>query len=371
MSEKANSRAYSILLAAAIAVAFVAWILSGNLSGGTVQTGEPATGKETVMRVTVRRSTARETTRTIAVNARTEPDRAVEIKAETEGRVVAVGAERGSVVAAGQALVELDIRDRRSRLAEAEAMIRQRELEFDAAEQLRGQQFISPAEYAAREAQLVAARAARDRIQLEIDRTRIQAPFEAQVYDRLVEVGDYVAVGDPIAQLVDADPLIVVGNINERDVGALAVGASGRASVLGDLVREGTIRYVAPSADESTRSFRVELAIPNGDRALRAGTSARLLLTAEKITAHEISPGIIWLADDGTIGVKIVDSADRVRFVPVEIAESTSDSVLVTGLPLEATIITVGQGFVTDGQPVIPQQARPAALTRAPNERPY
>jgi multidrug efflux system membrane fusion protein len=319
----------------------------------------------------VRQSTAREITRTIEVSARTEPDRAVEIKAETEGRVVAVGADRGSAVTTGQTLVELDVRDRNALLAEADALIRQRELEFDAAEQLRGQQFISPAELAGREAQLIAAQAARSRIALDLEKTQIQAPFAALVYDRLVEVGDYVAIGDPIAQLVDADPLIVVGNINERDIGALEVGAIGRASILGGPVLEGSIRYIAPAADESTRSFRVELAIPNRDLALKSGTSARLLLRAEQITAHEISPGIIWLADDGAIGVKIVDSADRVRFVPIEIAESTSDSVLVTGLPVEARIITVGQGFVVDGQAVIPREAENAALTRAPRERPY
>lgn len=370
MSGISNSRRNSILLAAAIAVGLAAWILSGI--GTSPQEPEAPTRAvgDGAVRVTVRYSAAIETTRTITVSGRTDPDRSLELKAETEGRVTSVGVERGAIVAAGQTLVELDMRDRQSRLAEAEALIRQRELEYEAAERLRGDQFLSPSELASREAQLVAARAARDRIVLDIERTNIRAPFDALVYDRLVEIGDYVAIGDPIARLVDTDPLIVVGNLNERDVGAIEIGTAGTAAIQGGPAIEGRVRYLAPVADESTRSFRIELAIPNPGMTLRAGTSALLSLGAGTIKAHSLSPGLLTLADDGTIGVKIVDNADRVRFIPAEIVESTDDGVLVTGLPDEARIITVGQGFVVDGQAVIPSEAAPA-LTRAQDERPY
>jgi multidrug efflux system membrane fusion protein len=345
---------------------------SGLRNGPQDTESGPRAAAETTMHVTVRHSTARTTTRTITVSARTEPDRAVELKAETEGQVVAIGADRGAVVTGGQSIVELDIRDRRSRLAEAEALIRQRRLEFEAAEQLRGQQFISPSELAGREAQLVAAEAARDRIQLDIERTRINAPFDALVYDRLVEIGDYVGIGDPIAQLVDADPIIVVGNINEADVRALQTGNPGTAKILGGPTLDGRIRYLAPVADESTRSFRLELAVPNPGMALRTGTSAELMLGAETVTVHAVSPSVLALslADDGTVGVKIVDDADRVRFVPVDIVESTPDTILVTGLPAEARIIVVGQGYVVDGQAVV-AEVEESALTQAQNERPY
>jgi multidrug efflux system membrane fusion protein len=371
MPANAKARRNSILLAAAIAVGFTLWILSGLIDGSPDSEGDRPAAAAQTMHVTVRHSTARTTTRTITASARTEPDRAIELKAETEGRVVDIGAERGAIVAAGQSIVELDMRDRRARLAEAQALIRQRELEFEASERLLREQFISPAEQASREAELVAARAARERVELDIARTSIRAPFDAVVFDRLVEIGDYVAVGDVIAQLVDADPLIVVANINERDIGAVAVGDTGTARVLGGRPIEGEIRYLAPAAEESTRTFRLELAIPNPDFALRVGTSAELELGAEQITAHSLSPGLLTLADNGEIGVKIVDDADRVRFIPVEIAESVANAALVTGLPVEARIITQGQGFVADGQAVIADEEEASALTQAQDERPY
>jgi multidrug efflux system membrane fusion protein len=169
---------------------------------------------------------------------------------------------------------------------------------------------------------------------------------------------------------VDVDPIIVVGDINERDIGALAVGDTGRVRVLGGPEIEGRIRYLAPVADESTRSFRVELEIPNPDAAIRSGTSAELVLGAEAITAHELSSGLLTLADDGTVGVKIVDANNRVRFYPVAIAEATGGRALVTGLPADVRIITVGQGFVVDGQVVTPIEEG-ADLSQAGNERTY
>ena len=253
------------------------------------------------------------------------------------------------------------MRDRQSRLQEAEALIRQRELEFEAAERLRAQGFNSEAELAAAESLLVSARAARERVALDIARTSITSPFDALVFDRLVEFGDYVGIGDPIAQLVDIDPLIVTGHINQREIAGIERGSAGSAILPGHGEVQGRIRYIAPVAEESTRSFRVELAIPNPERRYRVGTSAELLLDGDEMTAHAIASGILILSEDENIGVMTVDGNDRARFMPIELAGTTDAGVLVTGLPNQVTLVTVGQGFITDGQTVIPVQESAAA----------
>jgi multidrug efflux system membrane fusion protein len=370
MPATTSSRRNSILLAAAVALGLSVWILSGlgNSSPASDDLADDASGE--AVSVAFRHSRARTMQRTITTSARTEPDRIVELKAETPGRIIAINAERGTFVAEGQAIMELDMRDRQARLAETRALIRQRELEFAAAERLRTEGFMSEAELAGAAALLESARASREQIELDIQRTRIVAPFDAVVLDRSVEIGDYLAIGDPLTHLVDSDPLIVVGNINEKDIGALGIGSKGKARILGGPETPGTIRYLAPVADESTRSFRVELAIPNPDRTLRVGTSAELILGAEEITAHVISAGLLTLADDGTIGVMTVDNRDIARFVPVDLVGSADQGAIVTGLPEAARIISVGQNYVTDGQPVAPMEDQTAA-TSASNERPH
>jgi multidrug efflux system membrane fusion protein len=167
--------------------------------------------------------------------------------------------------------------------------------------------------------------------------------------DRLVEVGDFVSVGDPVARFVEKQNLVVVGNLAEQHASRVRVGDVGRASlVTGDVV-EGRIRYVAPVAEQSTRTFRVELEVPNGDLALPAGVTAELRLPVGEVMAQRVPASLLSLDDDGTLGIKLVDESGRVRFYPADIAASGNDGVWLAGLPAEADVIVVGQGFVGSG----------------------
>ena len=120
---------------AGIAVLITMWVLTGTLGGD--DTG--AAGSETVAtsilaprsKVRVRTQSAEEVVRTIVVNGETAPARIVQISAETEGRVTWLGAERGANVERGGLLVRLDERDRKARLAQAQATVRQREVEYE------------------------------------------------------------------------------------------------------------------------------------------------------------------------------------------------------------------------------------------------
>ena len=110
--------------------------------------------------------------------------------------------------------------------------------------------------------------------------------------------------------------------------------------------------------------------VPNPGSEIRAGMTARLTIESGQIRAHTLSPALLTLADDGTIGVKTVDEYDRVRFYPVTIEGSGDSGVTVTGLPDVVSVISVGQGFVIEGQTVVPVQNE-ADLTRSDDERTY
>ena len=353
-------------MAIGLTLATVVWMLSG-----LGRDSEPVTEANTASvgagsaslppRVTVETSRARTITREITVSARTEPNRSVELKAETEGRVVALGAERGSVVQAGERIVGLDMRDRQARLDEARALIAYAELQFEAARKLQTEQFVSETQMAELLSRVVSARAAVEEIELEVANTNLVAPFAAVLQEREVEIGDYVNSGDVVAELVDTDPLLVVGEVGEREIHELAVGNTGFARLVGGEAIEGKIRYVSPVADESTRTFRVELAIPNAAGSLRAGMTAEMRLAADDITVHVLSPALLGLDDAGTIGVKSVDARNRVEFHAVEVVDSTDAGISVSGLPNEILLITIGGGFVKPGEIVEPVAAPPRA----------
>lgn len=368
-----KKRTTSILIAVGIALAVAGWMVSGLIGApeqSVVRATDPTGAERGPVSVAVQQFNATQVTREIVVSGQTEPNRAIELKAETDGAVTLLGAERGSRVTRGQRVVGLDIRDRDELLREADALIVQRRLEYEGAERLRGQQFVSEAQIAEARARLVGAEANRERIVIDIRHTSVTAPFDAIVQDRTVEIGDYVKSGDTVAHLVDVDPIIVVGEVNEREIGELEVGSRGTARLVNGTSAEGTIRYLAPVSNEGTRTYRVELAIPNPDATFRAGMTAQLRLSADEITAHSLTPALLTLADDGTVGVKAVDEFNIVRFYPVEIVGSTAEGVSVTGLPETLAVIIVGQGFVTEGQEVRPVMD-PASLSQTEDERAY
>src|SRR5690606_23727898 len=369
----------SSLMAVGLVAAVVLWMLSGLVGAAGTSTPAdtqraPTDGGMTLearnastascealddkgaRAVTVTLSKAAPVVREVVVSGRIEPNRIVEVKAETEGRIVALGVERGSSVRAGELIARIDVRDREAAIAEAEKLVEHRRLQHQAAMRLEGQRLIAEVQIAEAAALLATAEAQLERARLDLARTSITAPFDGVLDERNVELGDYVGIGDSIGRVADIDPLIAVGEISEREIGSIEVGMPGRAQLVDGTILEGTVRYVSSVADSATRTFRVEVALPNPERR-PAGTTAEIRLPTKEIEAHFLSPAVLTLDEAGNIGVKTVDASNKVRFFEVAIVRSASDGIWVTGLPSEALVITVGQGFVAVGETVKPVPA--------------
>lgn len=358
----------SWIYSAGFALLVALWVLSGSLGEAeapTANNGAPAPTVEAPRHsVRVRTQSAEEIVRTITVNGKTEPARIVQLSAETDGRVVMTGAERGANVAAGGLIVRLDERDRTARLAQARATLKQREVEYAARDRLKSNSYVSEAQLQEAIALLESARTELTRAELDLEHMVVRAPFDGALQERVVEIGDFVKAGDPVATFVDNRRIVVSADISEFDAKHVTVGDTAEARLAtGEEVR-GRIRYVAPVADEATRTFAVELEVDNRDGALRAGGTAELMIPAERVYAHRLSPALLTLDDAGNIGVKIVNEAGKVEFIVADIALATADGVWVAGLPSIATIITVGQGFVTTGSAVetVPESDIPTAV---------
>ena len=326
------------------------WLASGQFQKEEQEVARPATAEATSKSaVRVRTQTAEEVMRTIVVNGKTAPARIANLAAETDGRVVLIGAERGASLEEGEVILRFDERDRVARLAQAEAMVRQREVEYEARARLKSESYVSEAQLQEAVALLEMARAELTRARLDLDYMTVRAPFAGALQSRAVEIGDFVKRGDPIATYVDNRTIIVSANLSEFDARYVDVGERAEARLAtGETVR-GAIRYVAPVADEATRTFLVELEVDNSDGALRTGGTAELRIPAETVLAHRLSPSLLTLDDAGNVGLKIVNELGEVEFVVADIALSTSDGVWLAGLPQTATIITVGQGYVGAG----------------------
>lgn len=347
----------SYLIAVAITLLIAAWVFSGHIwpsasrASQSDGTAAPARGEEkTTVRGRVFRS--RDHVADVVLRGRTGALRSVRIKAQTDGRVVALPVEKGARVKAGQLICRLAVDDREARLAQARALVGQRQLEFDAAAQLAAKGYRAETQVAGAKAQLDAAKAQVAQREVELTYTRIVAPFDGVIDDRPAEIGDYLQKGQECAIIVDEDPYLVVGEVSERNVAAISVGDRGKVRLLDGAEIEGKVRFIARIANPATRTFRIELEVANPGRRLRDGLTAEIRVAVRSATAHEISPALLVLDELGRVGVRIVDGDETVRFAPVEIVGDTPDGMWVTGLPDEVTIITVGQEFVKAGEKI-------------------
>lgn len=341
------------LLSVLIASVIVIWMATG-ITGEEGQSDGAATARNPapVPEVQVRRQEAEWITRYVTLYGRTAPARSVDLKAETQGRVIAFGARRGEQVDKGAILVRLSERDRKARLAEAKAVLAQRAAEFEAQQKLKLEGYISDTLLAEGAANLERARAELNRAELDLQYMTIRAPFAGALQERVVEIGDYVASGDPVARFIDNKTLVVTASVSEKDIESVRSQRTGAARLITGHEAEGRIRYIAPVAEETTRTFTIELELDNSNGELPAGVTAELRIPSGDVLAQKVSPALLTLDDEGNLGLKTVDSAGRVQFHLADVVKSSNDGVWIAGLPEVATIITVGQGFVRNGERV-------------------
>ena len=313
------------------------------------------------MRVQVKKSIAQSHRVLINVTGTTVAARDVTLRAKMDGIVKKIHVNYGQRVQKGDLLVEFDEEDRQERLKEAESRIAQRQREYESGQKLLKKRVVPENEVIAQKAELHAAEARRAEILREIKDSKIIAPFEGVNESRDVEEGEVISSGDPIARVIELHPLQIDCFVSENDVFEIA-DQQGKDDVAFVRVKQGEsyqparITFVSKNADPRTRTYKVELEISNDDYRVPAGLTTSVRLVKQQIEAHQISLAAITLSDAGVPGVKVVKDT-YVKFVPIEVIDTNADgSVWITGLDKEDLIITIGAGYVIDGQVVEPVQ---------------
>jgi multidrug efflux system membrane fusion protein len=347
-----NGKSY--LISGAITLGIVAWMGSGYLmhsSRGSVPERPASEPARPVMTVQVSERQAEAVTRQLESQGQAEPNRQVTVRAETTGRVTEILATKGARVEAGDALVRIAMKDRQARLEQAKAAVAQREADYDAVKRLGNKGYQAATRVREAYAALQSARADLKSIREDIDNTVVRAPFAGVLNDRMVDVGDYLSPGDPVADVVDNNPLKVVVHIAQQDIAQVPEGAAAEVELATGQSLKGNVTFIAAAADSQTRTFRVEISLDNAGQ-LPAGVSATVRIPLDTVKAHFLSPALLALDESGQLGAKTVKEDGRVAFYPVEVVRTEMNGVWVTGLPNTVNLITVGQGFVRAGETV-------------------
>jgi multidrug efflux system membrane fusion protein len=338
----------------AIAGAVMVWMISGVVFSPPQDNANTTPVIAAPPKVRVQISRAQPMTNHLTLQGQTQADRTVTIKAETHGVVKQTSVEKGASVNVGATLITLSVEDRQARLLEARSLLEERKTEYQAVQSLKKSGYQAETELARAKAALDSASAAVRMAELELERIHITAPIPGIVDQRFVEVGDFVNRGDPVATLVDLDPIRVVAQVSERYLGQIKVNNVGEVRLLDGSTVPAQVIYVASTASESTRTFAVEMQIPNPDGFIIEGITAELHLPINQILAHHVPPSVLSLLDNGELSVKAVDENNQIISYPVSVLGDSSDGIWLGGLPEQLTLVVVGHEFVLPQQTVIP-----------------
>lgn len=353
------------LTAGLIALALVIWLASG-LATSEEGPSNPTTiaqqnaerearvADKAPARVRARLLQASSQPLQVSVRGRTESKRTVTVRSETSGRVVARPVERGDLVSRGDLLCRVATDDRQARITEATEALNQAKLEYEGSLKLQTKGLQSETGVAQAKARLASADAALERARLEMSKTYIRAPFAGYVENVHMNIGDFAQTGGGCADVVDLDPMLMVGRVQENMVGSVRTGTEATGTLASGETLTGVVSFVGQQSDSSTRTYAVEVELPNPDYAVRSGLTTEIKLNIGSRSAHRISPSILSLNELGQFGVKTLDGDNVVEFYPVEIVREGNDGLWVSGLPEVTRVITVGQDFVVVGEQVDP-----------------
>jgi len=290
----------------------------------------------------------------ISLPAEVEPYQDLLVKAEVHGQVVKVLIEEGQTVKKGQTLIQLDDRDYRMHLARADAKYRQAQLDHDRFAALVKKKIAAVTKLDEAEAQLKDLTAQRSEAQLALSRTKIISPIRGRVNEIKAKQGNFVAVGDPVAQVLQFDQVKVTVGVPESDVAF--VFDLNEADIIIDALNKRKVKgkkvFLSRQPSSLARLFDLELRVPNPDGHILPGMFARVELIKQIFNQALAVPlyAIITQGDNRFVYIEKNGHAERRN---VEMGPLIDWQVQVTsGLRAGESVIIVGQRFLSDGQKV-------------------
>jgi membrane fusion protein (multidrug efflux system) len=288
---------------------------------------------------------------TLNLTGEIEGSRDANLASSLGGYVESVRVHDGESVRHGKVLVSVDQRLHQASLQQADAQSEMARVEYERLVKMGDGVSESVVFQAKMQARIAAAQAVAASVRA--SRASIVAPFDGVVTMVSVEQGEVTGPGSPVVRLVQLDPVHVKVSVADRDVVALREGlpvkvtANARSSVYA-----GTVRSISPAGDSKTRSFNVEIAVPNPEHELLPGMVTRVQVERSLGEAFVVPQD--WLLSKANGQGVFLERDGKAEWRTVELGEVLHNRVVVrSGLQLNDRIITVGHRELLAGDALL------------------
>jgi len=360
------------IAAVAVLIGVSAWVATGEFSSvGSAQNEAPPAAADaaepakaplrTVAVITPPRITH---ARAIRISGHTEAEKRVTLATRVMGVIESLPVKQGQRVERGDMVMRLDAKDKEAAVRMSESVVTQRQAEADAAERLVGGGNAPKLQADQARAALSTAQSMLEGAKAELAQYEIYAPFNGLIDRVPVQRGSAILAGAEVATLINLDPLLAVGEVSERDLKFLKIGNEADIRLVDGTVVKGTLRYISRDASPATRTFRIEVSIPNENKSLPAGMTAEMTLLADPTDSVILPRSVVTLSADGDLGIRAVDKDNKIVFFPIDLVDDTATGLVLAGIPADARVIVAGQDLVTEGDEVKPVEADAAMIRK-------
>jgi RND family efflux transporter MFP subunit len=301
----------------------------------------------------------------LALTGTLRADQESNIAADANGKVLQLLVERGQHVVRGQVIATLDARSASlsATAAQAQSKLAQSQLEeakrdCERVKHLLQTGAISQAEFDRQTSQCTAAQwsaAAAEAQQQSATKllgdTRIRAPFDGIIGERMVNVGQYVEPRTQVASIYDPDPLRLAVTVPEASLADIKQGMTVTFTVaaFGDDRFPATVKFISPNVREASRDLVVEAVAPNQDGRLRPGMFAVARVDLSE-RPRAVVPTSSVRRDDTESRIFVVEPTKEVQERLVQLGESKGDVVAVlSGVKAGEAVILQPGPDVRDG----------------------
>jgi len=279
---------------------------------------------------------------------------AVTVSSEIAGRLKEIHFQEGRAVEKGEPLFTLDDSVYQAQLADADAKLKLAEQTHQRTTQLFKNKYATAQSADEATSNLAVSSAAVELARVQLDKTRIVAPFSGIVGLRHVSAGEYITAGQPLVNLEAIDPVKADFRVPEKFLPAIRVGQTIRIKVdaFPDDAFEGKVYAIDPRLDVAGRSLLVRATVPNADQRLRPGLFARVTVLLQlKEDALSVPEQAIVPQGDSQFVFKIVGG--KAQMTKVVIGTRRDGRVeIVEGLAAGDEVVTAGQLKIRDGSAV-------------------
>lgn len=294
--------------------------------------------------------------RTLDYTANLQADEQVYYAPAATGRISKIYVEVGDRIKKGQLLVDMD----KTNLQQAEVQLKNLETEYNRAKMLNETQSISKQAY---DAAVTNYEVAKTNVEFLKENTQMLAPFNGVVTGKYFENGEVYTGGafggaskPSIIAIEKINPLKAHVNLSEQYFLSVKKGTKVelKSSLYPDRIFEGTVSIVYPTIDPASRTFTVEVKIPNDDEALRPGMYGNInffIGNTETVVAPAIAILKLQGANDRYV---FLNKAGKAKRVAVTLGKRFEDKVELISDEIQEgdELIVVGQGRLVDGSPL-------------------